>query len=98
MREGFEALQPRNLYDNKNPAMVTHLTPLKRKRLYFYIRRRRGTHARRGNQKARIMDGKLALLYLIVVASITLSYVDEAGSMRRTISDFAMTRIQAAAK
>jgi len=44
------------------------------------------------------MDGKLALLYLIVVASLTLSYVDEVGSMRRTISDFAMTRIQAAAK
>jgi len=49
-------------------------------------------------KRARIMDGKLALLYLIVVASITLSYVDEAGSMRHTISAFAVTRIQAEAK
>ncbi len=43
-------------------------------------------------------DGKLALLYLIIVATITLSYIhDESiGMMKHAITALVVTQVQAA--
>jgi hypothetical protein len=43
------------------------------------------------------MDGKLALLYFIIVAIITFSYVEEnVGRMKHAITAPAIARVQAA--
>jgi hypothetical protein len=54
----------------------------------------------RGVQEATIMDGKLTLLYLIIIAIITLSYVDDENvdRMKHAITALAVTRVQAAAE
>jgi hypothetical protein len=46
------------------------------------------------------MDGKLALLYLIIIAIITLFYVDDENihRMKHAIAAVAVARVQAAAK
>ncbi len=46
------------------------------------------------------MDGKLALLYLIIVALITISYVDDEtiGMVKQAITAAAVARAEAAAE
>lgn len=46
------------------------------------------------------MDGKLALLYLIVVALITFSYIDDEnlGVMKQAITSLAMAQVHGASK
>ena len=43
-------------------------------------------------------DGKLALLYLIIVATITLSYIDDEsiGMMKQAITALVVAQVQAA--
>ena len=44
------------------------------------------------------MDGKLALLYLIIVALITFSYIDDEnlGVMKQAITAFAVAQVHSA--
>jgi len=44
------------------------------------------------------MGGKLALLYLIIIGAITLSYTADLGRMKRTISALAVARVQGPAE
>ena len=44
------------------------------------------------------MNGKLALLYFIMIAVITLSYVRDVSPMKHAINSLVVARIQAAAK
>ena len=46
------------------------------------------------------MDGKLALLYLIIIAMVTFFYADyeNVGRMKHAIIGLAVARVQAAAK
>jgi hypothetical protein len=55
---------------------------------------------RREDQEAKIMDGKLALLYLIIIAMITFVYADDENveSMKHAISALAVARVHAAAE
>src|ERR1700675_3796143 len=48
-----------------------------------------------GNHEGKIMDGKLALLYLIIVALITFSYIDDEnlGVMKQAITAFAVAQV-----
>ena len=45
-----------------------------------------------------MMDGKLALLYLIIVAAITFSYMDDENiaAVKQAITSLTVTRVQAA--
>jgi hypothetical protein len=54
----------------------------------------------RGVQEVTTMDGKLALLYLIIIATITFFYADDENveSMKHAISALAVARVQAAAE
>lgn len=46
------------------------------------------------------MDGKMTLLYLIIIAIITLSYLDDENvdRMKHAITALAVARVQAAAE
>ena len=54
----------------------------------------------RGVQEVTTMDGKLALLYLIIIAAFTLFYSDgeNVDRMKHAITGLAVARVQAAAE
>jgi hypothetical protein len=54
----------------------------------------------RGVQEVTIMDGKLCLLYLIIIAILTLSYLDDENvdRMKHAITALSVARVQAVAE
>jgi hypothetical protein len=65
--------------------------------LLFAMRRR---PQRRGVQEVAIMDGKLAMLYLIIIALLTSCYSDDENidRMKHAIAALTVARVQAATK